>query len=141
MSKVWKPSASECALIRECASVEVGMGPGALMLEVGVRANSNAEESMNEYVINPHRILGETDLSDFCSWADFKRQGVELTAHGDAEIDFYVRPKSSRISEDALLGNIIVIVKGGEIKHILGCHRNGADRLPWAKARLGLSEK
>lgn len=86
---VWKPTAEECAQIRAYAKRRV---LGLKKLEPGLRYNREDESvstSINIARVTKHSDGWEdTDLSDFSSWAAF-RKGVELTDDGKAIVDFY----------------------------------------------------
>lgn len=137
--KVWKPTAQECKLIRLCGAIENsdGFAVGGITLEPGVRyiiGQGCEHDSMNELVLREVMVDGEqTDLAHCLTWADF-RKGVELDSNGAAQVDFYIRPKSSLISKgDSLLGNVIAHYENGELVRVTGVHANGADLLPFAK--------
>lgn len=110
MSAKWKPSKSQCELIMQAAALIVGKGVGAVFLEAGMRGDAS-NISLNDLLLND----GETDLVDFVDWSTFKK-GVPVTEDGQAQVDFYIRPK--RVVDDTLLSNLIVQVLDGEIMYL-----------------------
>ncbi len=109
MSKVWKPSKSQCATILQAAALIVGKGVGSIFVDAGLRFDDE-KESLNWLLLGE-----ETDVVDFVSWSEFKK-GVQLTDDGRAEVDFYIRPKNVR--DTNLLSNLYVQVLDGEIVYL-----------------------
>lgn len=117
MTAQWKPSKSQCELMMQAAALIVNKGVGAIFLEAGMRGDAS-NISLNDLLLND----GETDLVDFVNWPTFKK-GVPVTEDGQAEVDFYIRPK--RVDGDNLLSNMIVQVLDGEIMYLTESYAGG----------------
>lgn len=112
--QMWKPSKEECALIRATAKLAVS---GLCKVEAGIRCNTKyagVEQSFNiaRVTKSPSDYTLDTDLSDFASWADF-RKGMELGDNGNAIVDFYL------FNRFELATNITVYYEAGRIQRIM----------------------
>jgi hypothetical protein len=105
----WLPAKHELRAIRDYA--RFASGKGLIRIEPGIRCN-DVDENVNIKLLTDDEDWGDTDLSGFMSWYDFKRHGVELTEAGEAEVDMYV---SSVGPYAQLETNIQVHYAGGRI--------------------------
>lgn len=106
-NQIWKPTAEDCLNIRNHAKDYANSG--WVKLELGLRCK--LRDDSVPYSPNIMLVGGfeESDLADFISWADFRKNGVELNTCGNAELDFYVYDRSG------LVGNIGVYIGAGKI--------------------------
>lgn len=113
--KTWKPTADQAREIRDYAKMR--SGSGWVKLELGERhniVNQDDDRSSGNYAL--FGDFENSDLYDFISWADFRKNGVELTTDGKAELDFYVH---DRVELNCNI-NVTVMVDGKESIIICG---------------------
>jgi hypothetical protein len=110
------PSKEDAKIIRETAKRAAGRGD--ISLEAGIRCQleectaPKADMNINILLLTDDDDWEGTDLFDFMPWSDFRKEGVELTEDGRAEVDFYVR------SRRELETNIQIIVENGVLVRI-----------------------
>ena len=120
MSKIWKPTQAQCDLIKRAAAKEGNVPLKAVLLEPGLRWNTDdgsKPQSINIALVSDEAEWGDTDLADMGYWEAF-RKGVELTEDGRAIVDFYIRKRGDEWAE--LYGNVTAYYEGGHIVRIHG---------------------
>lgn len=104
--ETFRPSAADCAIIREIAKgrAEIHAGRRGVTLEPGLRFNVDTGETapdVNGLHVTQCESHGDTDLADHRTWADF-RAGFALV-RGVAVVDFYVS------TVDGLACNVVAL--------------------------------
>lgn len=121
---IWKPTKEEKDLIKFCAVAESGVPVSRLVLEPGIRCNTDTPERTYPYrgeyniaFITDCEHWEDTDLEDYGSWAEFCR-GVALTEDGRAIVDFYLAPKDGYLE-----GNLTIEYSDGTLMRVYGYPR------------------
>lgn len=124
MTKIWKPTARECELIKQAAARESHCSVARVLLEPGIKTGPKWEQASeikrgdyNIALVTDDPNWNDTDLYEYGSWADF-RKGVALTEDGRAIIDFYIRWRFDE--EQELRGNVEVYYADGRLAEIRG---------------------
>ena len=130
MNVIWIPTQEQCDLIKAAASREAGLRLSRVLLEPGIRYNTDNPErnnaarniekgAFNIALISDDPEWNDTDLADNGDWKYFRR-GVALTEDGRAIVDFYIRARNQQPDEDSLWGNVSVYYANGRIERIQG---------------------
>jgi hypothetical protein len=130
-TQIWKPTAAECKLIKECAARESYPPLRPTQITVTPMNRVNTKDPSQPIDFNAARVTktpwgteersSDTDLWDKASWTEF-RKGVTLTEEGHAIIEAVIYHVSGErfFEDEGLYGNLTVYYSGGKITKIRG---------------------